>query len=207
MPSYALRSRFCCVVVFKQALRLFMRPPWDTTGRQQGGQAGLSGILSLFSYVFCAECFTDHGGGASSKHPCSAAQGQPVPHSGRGNEGGGRGELIIRLYIIRSSQCTPSFLQMQRMPMHCYHQPLYTQSTHAKHIPMTRLYAFLPPLAVGLLYIQMAQKPTNPVTVAAMPDSQGQAPEMTKLRGHSSCAMCRTLTVRFSSTYVTSGRL
>lgn len=30
----------------------------------------------------------------------------------------------------------------------------------------------------GLLYIQMAQKPTKPNTVAAMPESQGQAPEM-----------------------------
>lgn len=41
-------------------------------------------------------------------------------------------------------------------------------------------------LPTGLLYIQMAQNPTKPDTVAPMPEIQGQAPEMTKLRGHSS---------------------
>lgn len=56
------------------------------------------------------------------------------------------------------------------------------------------------PLAAGLLYSQSAQNASQPVTVAAMPAIQGQAPLMTKLRGHSSWAKWRTETVFFSST-------
>lgn len=50
---------------------------------------------------------------------------------------------------------------------------------------ISSLQFFLP---TGLLYIHIAQNPTKPDTVAPMPEIQGQAPEMTKLRGHSSCA-------------------
>lgn len=70
---------------------------------------------------------------------------------------------------------------------------------NSRLVPPSSPHVDLPFATAGLLYIQMAQNPTNPDTVAAMPEIQGHAPEMTKLLGHSSCAMCRTLTVFFSS--------
>ena len=59
----------------------------------------------------------------------------------------------------------------------------------------------------GLLHNHNATKPTHPATVTAIPAIQGQAPVMAQLRGHSSCAKWRTVTVFFSSMLESKGRL
>lgn len=57
-----------------------------------------------------------------------------------------------------------------------------TRASFFIHHSLCLLYCdFLALVVAGesLLYIQRAQKPTKPTTVTKMPESQGQAPEMT----------------------------
>lgn len=59
----------------------------------------------------------------------------------------------------------------------------------------------------GALQSHRATKAIQPVTVTAIPVIQGHAPLIAQLRGHSSWAKCRTVTVFFSSTFDRKGLL
>ena len=59
----------------------------------------------------------------------------------------------------------------------------------------------------GALHSHKATKAIQPIIVTAMPVIQGHAPLIAQLRGHSSWAKWRTVTVFFSSTFDMNGLL
>ena len=59
----------------------------------------------------------------------------------------------------------------------------------------------------GSAYNHTRTKAKNPTTTLHRPAIHGHAPVIAQLRGHSSCAKCRTVTCRFSSMVVKNGRL
>lgn len=106
--------------------------------------------------------------------------------------------------ITWPSRCKSYMVKKIYNTLACFESLCSLKKKPLSFISFISLQFFLP---TGLLYIHIAQNPTKPDTVAPMPEIQGQAPEMTKLRGHSSCAKWRTLTVFFSSMLVRKGRL
>jgi hypothetical protein len=110
-------------------------------------------------------------------------------------------KAIRAIYSESDMPCVPAYYIIYTRFWYSY-SPVYVSKAKSSSSHC----AFFPFTAGGALYNHNPTNIIHPTTVTVTPEIHGHAALMTQLRGHSSCAKWRTVTVVLSSMFERKGR-